>query len=452
MNTRIWPNYSQIPAVNIDAKEPSELAQALAAVQMLLNQFNELSATQGEVARQIQAIANKLRGIYPFDGERDAGYLTHAMLQNWPLEQLVLARGGLPYVVVTMTDTPSVAFPAAAGSLFVLSGTVSLDAESQHGIQMEGADTVLYATGGLVRTAEKFRPGGYQSADGTDAVSKITGNATFKDGLLTDGSIMEDAPIDADFYVRYNPGPELANAAWVSLGAFFADLSLEDLWPGGEQLTKLGTVDTGVWEGTTIGVEFGGTGLDGVGTPGQALVVDETGESLTYVTLDTVPESPADAEPYVRFNSVGPGEGFWQSMSVYFQGISGGQPWTGATSIDTVGTITTGTWQGSVVGVEYGGTGLTSLGSAGQALLVNEDGTGLTYGNAMPELGAANSVLGVDAAGTGPDWKSIVGTTNRITVTHSAGGVTFSAPQDLHTSASPTFASARFTGGYITLG
>jgi len=36
-------------------------------------------------------------------------------------------------------------------------------------------------------------------------------------------------------------------------------------------------------------------------------------------------------------------------------------PTTGSTSITTLGTITTGTWNGSTIGVAYGGTGLTSL-------------------------------------------------------------------------------------------
>ena len=34
--------------------------------------------------------------------------------------------------------------------------------------------------------------------------------------------------------------------------------------------------------------------------------------------------------------------------------------WTGATSITTLGTVATGTWQGTAVGVAYGGTGFTS--------------------------------------------------------------------------------------------
>lgn len=35
--------------------------------------------------------------------------------------------------------------------------------------------------------------------------------------------------------------------------------------------------------------------------------------------------------------------------------------WAGTTNITTLGTITSGTWQGTTIGVQYGGTGLTSL-------------------------------------------------------------------------------------------
>lgn len=51
----------------------------------------------------------------------------------------------------------------------------------------------------------------------------------------------------------------------------------------------------------------------------------------------------------------------------------------GQASITTVGTITTGTWNGSTVGTAFGGTGLTTLGTAGQVLRVNTGGSGLEY-------------------------------------------------------------------------
>jgi len=54
-------------------------------------------------------------------------------------------------------------------------------------------------------------------------------------------------------------------------------------------------------------------------------------------------------------------------------------------------------------------------------------------------LGSSNQVLGVNNAGTGYEYKTIQGTTNQIDITHGAGTVTLSTPQDIHTAANPTF-------------
>jgi uncharacterized protein (TIGR02145 family) len=49
--------------------------------------------------------------------------------------------------------------------------------------------------------------------------------------------------------------------------------------------------------------------------------------------------------------------------------------WTGTSSLTTVGTITSGTWSGTAVAIEKGGTGLTSAGTAGQVLTSTGSGT-----------------------------------------------------------------------------
>ncbi|MEM0485580.1 MAG: hypothetical protein QXD29_01810, partial [Thermoplasmata archaeon] len=45
----------------------------------------------------------------------------------------------------------------------------------------------------------------------------------------------------------------------------------------------------------------------------------------------------------------------------------------------------------------------------------------------------------MSSTGSAFEYKTIQGTTNRITVTHGTGTITLSTPQDLHTSATPTF-------------
>jgi len=60
-------------------------------------------------------------------------------------------------------------------------------------------------------------------------------------------------------------------------------------------------------------------------------------------------------------------------------------------------------------------------------------GTGLTA------LGSANQILGMNAAATGYEFKSLAGTTNQVLVSNAAGSVTLATPQDIATTSSPTF-------------
>ncbi len=56
-------------------------------------------------------------------------------------------------------------------------------------------------------------------------------------------------------------------------------------------------------------------------------------------------------------------------------------------------------------------------------------------------LGAANALAGVDSGAGTLEYKVLSGTANRVTVTHGAGTITLSGPQDLAVGNSPTFAS-----------
>lgn len=72
--------------------------------------------------------------------------------------------------------------------------------------------------------------------------------------------------------------------------------------------------------------------------------------------------------------------------------------YVGQTSITTLGTVTTGTWNATSIAVAQGGTGLTAIGTA-------------------------NQMLGVNAAGSALEYKTFTGT--GITISHSAGGINF---------------------------
>ena len=91
--------------------------------------------------------------------------------------------------------------------------------------------------------------------------------------------------------------------------------------------------------------------------------------------------------------------------------------WTGAASLTTLGTISTGTWAASTIPIARGGTGQTSASAALTALLpaqagesgkvLTSDGTAASWaapagggGGTLPPLGAALSPSGNDTTGT----------------------------------------------------
>lgn len=61
-------------------------------------------------------------------------------------------------------------------------------------------------------------------------------------------------------------------------------------------------------------------------------------------------------------------------------------------------------------------------------------------------VGSANQILGTNAAGDDLEAKTISGTANQINVSHGANNVALSAPQDIHTAATPIFAGLSLTG------
>jgi hypothetical protein len=134
------------------------------------------------------------------------------------------------------------------------------------------------------------------------------------------------------------------------------------------------------------------------------------------------------------------------------------------------------TWQGNIISTQYGGTGLSSIGTANQILGVNAGGTGLEYKNITSLLTAGPGIsitgttnatiantgilsltagpgisissgqnptitnLGVLSLNSATGTLTLQGTPNQVNVNTSGNTITLSTPQDIHTGASPTFA------------
>jgi hypothetical protein len=104
-------------------------------------------------------------------------------------------------------------------------------------------------------------------------------------------------------------------------------------------ITKLGTIATGVWEGTTIAVNKGGTGVTSLSS------------LATSMSLNNVENTAVST-------------------------------WAGTTNITTLGTIATGVWEGTTIAVNKGGTGATDIITAranlGLGSIATQNSTALT--------------------------------------------------------------------------
>lgn len=109
----------------------------------------------------------------------------------------------------------------------------------------------------------------------------------------------------------------------------------------------------------------------------------------------------------------------------------------------TVGTITTLSATNATIGTAN----ITSatLGSVtlGTPVPATSGGTGLNA------VGAANTLMGANAAGNANEYKTLSGTANQVTVTHTVAGVTLSLPQSIATASAPTFAGASLTNTLV---
>ncbi|MBI2543284.1 MAG: hypothetical protein HYW24_03800 [Candidatus Aenigmarchaeota archaeon] len=119
------------------------------------------------------------------------------------------------------------------------------------------------------------------------------------------------------------------------------------------------------------------------------------------------------------------------------------------TDIATVGTISSGTWQGTAIGVGYGGTGLASY-TAGDIIYASAGTTLSKLG-----IGAANTIL--TSSGSAPQWTSL---TDLITLgTHTTGNyvATITAGSGISGSSSteggtPTLSLGPLTADWLQLG
>lgn len=190
-----------------------------------------------------------------------------------------------------------------------------------------------------------------------------------------------------------------------------------------------GTITTGIWNGTTIGTLFGGTGITsyapgdtlyassantlsklGIGTSGQFLTVSNGMPTWTTLSAGlTCPDCVLNDPTATSTNTITPGSGV---VPLILRASSDGtsdifkiQNNNGSSTyfnVDNAGVITAGTWQGSTIGQAYGGTGFSTY-TQGDILYASSANTL----SKLP-IGSSTQVLTVNGSGV-PSWGSVTG-------------------------------------------
>ena len=137
---------------------------------------------------------------------------------------------------------------------------------------------------------------------------------------------------------------------------------------------------------------------------GKVLTAGSTAGSLSWTSLPSAPvTSVAGKTGTVTLVSSDVGLGNVENTAI--------STWTGSTNITTLGTITTGTWSGTSIGITKGGTGaitktagfdaLSPMTTQGDLIYGGTSGTGTRLAK-----GTAGQVLTMNSGATAPQWST----------------------------------------------
>ena len=317
----------------------------------------------------------------------------------------------------TTTGTVAVASGLTTGTVNIATGGSSTNA-----INMGNSNTTVTINGsldvkGTVTTIESTT---VTVADKSIELAKV---ATPTDTTADGGGITIKGATDKTFnYVNATPAFTSSENMDLASGKAYkiagtTVLSGSALGTGitGSSLTSVGTIGTGTWQGSVVGGTYGGTGVNN-GSNTITLAGNLVTSGANSLTLTTTGST----------NVTLPTSGTLINSAV-----------TSLSSLATVGTITSGTWNGSVVGATYGGTG------------VNNGSSTITLGGSLTTVGAyttsltatANTAVTLPTSGT---LATTTGASNVLGASATASTISANTATTVDTIAMSAFTTAKY--------
>ena len=160
-------------------------------------------------------------------------------------------------------------------------------------------------------------------------------------------------------------------------------------------LTSVGTIGTGTWQGTIVSPTYGGTGINN--------------GSATLTMAGNITHSGAFTQTFVATGNT--------SVTLPTSGTLVNTAVTTLSSLSSIGTIATGTWNGTAIGATYGGTGQTTY-AIGDVLYASST----TALSKLP-MGTTGQVL-VATTGGSPSWAGVPSTAAVTSISFGSTGLT----------------------------
>ena len=294
---------------------------------------------------------------------------------------------------ITNVATPT-ADTDAANKLYVDNAVAGLDWKpsvnllSATNVPLTGNGLTIDSHPTLTDTDDGYRillKGQNTAADNGIYVATIASNGDYTLARATDADTAAELIGVAVFVME---GTQYANTSWVQSNHYLTDLA-----GGGSQYQA--------W------VQFSGAGAytagDGLSQTGTTFAVNVAANGGIEIVSDALQLKSGVAGAGLTYtNGVLDVVGTTDRITVSANAVDIASTYVGQTSITTLGTIGTGTWQGSVIGVAYGGSGLSTV-----------TARAVTYGNGSSALGVTGvssvdgSFLREDSTGN-PYWSNTI--------------------------------------------